>query len=266
MLRTYIFKLFTNNVYTPCEKDTVVIPYHPSKLLSNLTSLHSFGYSYGKIPNETLSLLTDLLEYNDFKLSDYKDDFISLIMFVQEMYIEHKEIYDDDILLDFKEENKEYENLLNIIEEYLFSKNKVDSIRFKFVRQNNSLKNIKNPNVADAIFKSICRDLGLDRNNFFEVKETLLKSEYHIKHGKGGEYIKQMVIISLADSLKEITSNKTSFSEILKFCGCFLLLCQIPVDNKESQIDLTDISQNFSSIEYQNLQHYYNKRSNFFIR
>lgn len=256
----YIFKQLQNDVYLDCENDLIEFSFKEFSIFNSADFNYPFTYSSYKIPKGTLSLIEELLTYKKFDLIKYKNEFVYLLVYCQAMFLEIREIYSDEVILDFQDEDNDYENLFNILEEYLFSTKKPHSISFKFNEETSIVNTIKNKDVVNDVFKSICYNLQINKENFFQVKETKLKESSHIKYGKGGEYIKQIIVNVLVEFLKLHLDKKTSDSTIFRFCGCFLHLCQIPYNSVEKEILLSSIENEFKTIEPQYISHIYNKR------
>lgn len=256
----YIFKQLQNDAYLDCENDLIEFSIKEFSILDSPYLNYPFSYSSYKIPKRTLLLTEELLAYNKFDLIKYKNEFVYFLVYCQAMYLETKEIYSDELILDFQDEDNDYENLFDILEEYLFSNKKPHSISFKFNEETNIINTIKNQDVINDIYKSICYNLEINKENFYQVKETILKESSHVKYGKGGEYIKQIIVNVLVDFLKLHLDEKISDSTIFRFCGCFLHLCQIPYNSTENEILLSTIESEFKSIEPQYILHIFNKR------
>ncbi|MBX2948798.1 MAG: hypothetical protein KF704_05930 [Crocinitomicaceae bacterium] len=243
----YIFKRFENNSYDNYTENLVSIPYTPLLHFSEISDKHSFTYDTTQIPQKTLGLLDKLLEI--YSVNEFREEFTSLLIFVQSMYIEYNDSYSDELIQMFIEEDKEYQNLLDIIEQYLFSeKNKLQSIRFNFLKNDTKTTTIRNATVIDNIIRSICKSLAIDKDNFYERKNEILENSTLIKPNKGGDYVRMLLVKSLFDFLK-IHIQNTSENQRLKFCGYFLHLCQIPYHQKITEIQVEDIENELGLIE-----------------
>src|SRR5690606_23055434 len=109
---------FENNSYIDYTENLVTVSYQPLLYFTDLKKKYKFIYTTSQIPERTLELLNELLEY--YRANQFRDEFTSLLVFLQSMYIDFEEVFSDDLIETFIEEDKEYENLLNIIEKYLF--------------------------------------------------------------------------------------------------------------------------------------------------
>ena len=260
----YIFKELKDGHYVDYESDLIQFSHTDFSDLNIEDFEYKFEYSNYKIPKNILTHLNQLLSYKEFNLSEYENDFIYFLAYSQVLFLELNQLYSDEVIKLYHEEDKEYENLFKIIEEYFFGDNKPHSISFKFHKNVKGVKTINNKIVISDIFDSICKNLQINPDNFYERKAEILESASHIKFEKGGEYAKQTIVVSLANFLKDHFGENISFNKILQFCGCFLHICQIPYSNTENEILITSIEDEFKSIEYQYIMHIYNKRKNLF--
>lgn len=246
-VNSYIFKRFENNSYDNYTENLVSIPYTSLLHFSEISDKHSFPYDTTQIPQKTLELLNGLLEI--YSADEFKEEFTSLLVFVQSMYIDYDDIYSDELIPMFIEKDKEYQNLLDIIEQhFFFKKNKLQSVRFGFLKSDTKTSTIKNSEVTDFIINSICKSLDIDKDNFHERKNEILEDSTLIKPNKGGDYVRMLLVKSLFDFLKTHIQN-TSENHRLKFCGCFLHLCQIPYHQKITEIQVEDIENELGLIE-----------------
>lgn len=233
----YIFKEVVNGEFQNTTSDLISLSYVSSSFSQILDNHYIFPHSRFLIPNFIVNKIQSLL--NEYNLSDFNDDILSFIVHSQEMYIVFEETYLDDLINVFIDEDKEYLNLLNIIEEFLFAKNKLTTINFKFQIKSDKILSVKNSNVIGEILKSLCEGLDISKENFHQLKEDFINSKM-ILHEKGGTFVFQFLIKSLFNFL----SKNHSFSEnqILKFIGEILNIAQ-----------LGDESQN---LEYQFIRNY----------
>lgn len=243
----YIFKEFTNNGYINYTNKIVSVPFKPLIHFNNLSYKYIHNITSSLIPEDTLKLLKQLVEY--YNVEDFIDEFTSLMIFSQSMYIEYYEISSDELINIFIEEDKEYLNLLNIIEQYLFvEKNKLQSITFKFQQKDPKISPINDNIVLGTILKSICQSLVIDKDNFKERKNEIVASTEIIKPNKGGDYIRMVVVKSLFHFLKSKINFKSD-SYLLRFCGYFLHLCQIPYNQKITEIQIENLQDGLDIIE-----------------
>ncbi|CAA7386968.1 hypothetical protein [Chryseobacterium fistulae] len=261
---TYIFKEFNNGLYIDYAENLISVPFTSLENFTDLTDQYSFPYSISQIPDEILKFLDELLILYKFK--EFKEEFTSLLVFIQEMYLTYKEVQSDDLIPQFVEEDKEYQNLLKIIEIYLFKKEiEPHSIAFKFSETVTEISTIKNSTVIDDIFKAICKNLGIDQNNFHEKKAKIIENSQILKPGKGGEYVKELSVSILYNFLRA-KSNNNSKNELLRFCGCFLHLCQIPYNDSDNEFFITTISYELTCIDTQYLRHIIMRPKNLFTK
>ena len=257
----YILKKYIDKQnYSEFTEDLVEQNIEP---LQNITFLEHNNSSFRKIklPNTSLQALDFIL--NKFELSKFKEEFLSLISLTQNLYLTYLEIYSDELINDFKDEKKELQNFLNIIEEYLNNgKKSIHSISFKFNTEN--FNPIKNKFLLEDLFKSLLINFDINRDNFLQRKQELLLQSETIKHKKGGEFVKSELVKSLAVFLK---SNVSNISEItaLRFCDYFLHICQIQSNNNDEEIVLENYEDDFNGIDYQNLKHFLTNRANFYF-
>jgi len=244
---TYIFKKFENNSYSDYTENLVTVSYQPLLYFTDLEDKYNFIYTTSQIPERTLELLNELLEY--YHANQFRDEFTSLLVFLQSMYIDFEETFCEELIETFVEEDKEYNNLLNIIEKYLFvENNKLQAITFKFFQNDVNISPIKNPIVIEDIFKSICKNLEIDKNNFYEKKNEITEDSKLIRQDKGGDHVRMLVVNALFNFLKSNIIYKSE-SQLLKFCGYFLHLCQIPYNQKITEIQIENLQDGLDSIE-----------------
>lgn len=260
----YIFKKIENDNYIDFTENLSSVQYTQLIYFTHLQEKFTFSYLNSKIPFDLLKFIDDLL--SKYRIIEFKTEFTSLLMFVQDMFCSFKDSYSDDLINDFTDEDKEYKNLFNILELYLFSEiNKPQSIAFKFKQKDNKISTIENSIVVEDIFKSILKNLDINKNNFYKKRDQILSQSEHIKHNAGGDYVRVLIVKTLFYFLKSKTSG-FSENQLLKFCGCFLHLCQIPYYHKISEIQIDSIESELNSIEPAILRNFIKRPNQLFTK
>jgi hypothetical protein len=264
--KTYYFKKYFSNSeyseYSDFSESLVNINILPIQSI-NHTFLDTISQNYSSlfIPKNSLDDLDKLL--TSFNLMNYKEDFLSLITIIQSTFLLYNEEYEGALHEDFIKEKKEFENLIKVLEIYLFgSKKELYPISFKFFSKKTQI--IKNFFLIDDIYKAILKYYNLDKENF-QVRTQEILSEYNnnFNFKKGGDFIKSESIKILFNFLKEKVIN-ISDNKALKFCGILLHICQIPSNNNKNDIMIGDIKDTLVVIDHENLRHYINDRTKFF--
>lgn len=250
---TYIFKKFESKSYSDYTGNLVSVTYQPLVYFTDLEDKYNFIYIISQIPAKTLELLNELLQHYD--INDFKEEFLSLLVFVQAMYIDNVDAFSDELIEMFIQEDKEYENLLSIVEKYLFFKNnKLQTITFKFQQTDIKISPLKNIIVIDHILSSICKSLNINKKNFYERQEEIIKDSKLIRPNKGADYVRILVVNLLFNFLKSKVQDKSD-KKLLRFCGYFLHLCEIPYYNKLTEIQIENLQDGLDSIEPTTLRH-----------
>lgn len=218
-----------------------------------------------KLPLNTYKTFKSLLSY--FELDVFENEFLTLMVLGQKNYLtyQNQDFNDIDLYNDFLNERK---SLLKLIELLQFSKSNKESLKsisFKFSNDKKS-EVIKNFFIVDDIYSALLSYYGLTNNNFENRKKELLSDLDRLKHNKGKDYIKSEIVNTIFNFIK---SKKENYSDnrVLKFCGVFLHICQIPSNNKKNSqfdFDIENIEDAIELIDVQNMRHYKISRFSFF--
>lgn len=248
MTPNYNFKVFNNGSYLNESGNLISIELNPHDLDEEWDFLKASEILEVRISINSLNFLKSLISKYD--LLNFEMYFLNLGINLQNSFILYQDSYNDAILDDFKSEDREYKNLLNIIEEYLFNDNNVlHSISFNFNRKNFSTSPFKNKYILSDLMVAITKHLNITVKNFHERQRQILESNVQIKKGKGDEYIRTKFVRELFTFLKKQKPVSSNYS-ILKFIGCFLHIFQIPfystiqeiqIDSIEDEIKLIDV-------------------------
>jgi hypothetical protein len=261
--KTYYFKKYSSDsTYFDFSENLVHINILPIQSI-NLTFSDNISQNYSSlfIPQNSLNDLDRLLNY--FNLINYREDFLSLITIIQSTFILYSEKFEGELHEDFLKEKKEFKNLINVLEIYLYgSRTELYSVSFKFFSKNT--QTVKNFFLIEEIYKAILKYYNLDKENFQVRKQEILSEDNNFNFKKGGDFIKSESTKTLFTFLKETVINITD-NNALKFCGILLHICQIPSNKNRNDIMIGGIKDTLFVIDHQNLRHYIDNRPNFSI-
>lgn len=263
-MSSYTFKKWQDGFYID-ETDNVtsvplfstippVIDFTPSSTISEVN-----------ISAATKILFEELIDF--FKVKEIEPELFTILVHLQDTYISFEEAYRDPMISEFTDENRDYNNLLNILEEYFFNPNNaLKNISINFGKDPDvKISPIKSKSVMEDVLKSICRNLNITKENFFDTKSLILAENKHISHGKGGEYIRHEVINELHQYIKTIKKDDAD-TKIFKFIGCFLHICQIPAYSTIDSIQIDSVKEEFDSIEVAKMRHYLKRPRKIFTK
>ncbi len=209
-----------------------------------------FQFNSIRLPQSIYNRLLELLSL--FELSNFIEDFLFLMAQLQYKYILHTDLGNSSMESDFINEKKDLEKLLNTLEKYLHGdKKELHSILFKF----NTEKTISISNffTVDDIFQALVCHFSLTKDNICHRKKEILSDCNDFNFNKADRYIIREAVISLIQFFSDKKNETFSDNKILKFCGVFLHLSQIPI-NKEDDISVGEIKDALDLIPYENLR------------
>lgn len=253
-MSSYTFKKWQDGLYIDETDNIITVPVSSTiPLVIGFTP--SSTISEAKISTETKLLFEELVELS--KVKEIESELFTIFVHLQEAYISFEETFTDLRIPEFIDENKEYDNLFNILEEYLFNAdNSLKSISFNFVKDTDKkVSPIKNEAVIKDVIKSVCENFDITKENFTHTKNRIQDESRLINYRKGGEYIRQEVVRELFQYIKTIKKNDSEY-KILKFIGCFLHICQIPANSTVDYIQIDSIKEELNSIEVPLMRHY----------
>lgn len=253
-MSSYTFKKWQDGLYVD-ETDNVKSVPVTSTIPLVIDFTPSSDISEVKISTETKLLFEELVEL--FEVKEIESELFTIFVHLQETYITFEETFTDLSIPEFIDENKDYDNLFNILQEYLFNANNpLKSISFNFVRDTDKkVSLIKNEAVIEDVIKSVFKNLKITKDNFIHTKNRIQDESRLINYGKGGEYIRQKIVRELCQYIKTIKKNDSEY-KILKFIGCFLHICQIPAYSTVDSIQIDSVEEEFDSIEVSIMRHY----------
>jgi len=211
------------------------------------------------LPSGSYNNLKSLLSH--FDLSKHLEFFLLLIANTQNYYILYSEINDGPLMEDFMFEKKDMKKFIRAIEKNMKEGDaQSHSISFKF---NNETITINNFFILADIFRALRSQYHIEQNNLDEIKESLLADSDRFKFEKGSEYIKSKAVQYVHDCFKQIAPERSQ-NQILKFCGVFLHIAEIPSNNNRDEILIGEIDDALNIIDHDNIRHYLYPRSSYY--
>lgn len=225
---------------------------------NNFKSDSKTQYDFLELPEKSYQDLNSLLDY--FELKSFETEFLSFISITQNKYLLYEDQPNDKLYQNFLDLKKDLKGLIDILEKYLLSK-KPDhhSISFKFhTEKTNTINNLF---LLDDIYRSIAQSYKINKDNFhIRKEEILLELATTFNYKKGGKFVIIKVVQALFDFLKTQKETKSD-NELLRFCGVFLHICQIPSNSNTEDINIGEIEDSLKLIDHQNLRHLKDFRS-----
>ncbi|MFV8324674.1 hypothetical protein [Flavobacterium sp. ZS1P14] len=273
--QVYNWKVLINETYEEISTDFRTYDIDTSKLsffkkyFLESEFIISFESKYTSliVSEKLIRTLTSLLK--NYNLESHLESFLILASAFQHHYITQLTKYEnrkhdtDQLLKDFMNEGKDLEPLFVILHKFLNGEIQMEihSISFKFNSNPKTLP-IKNFFITQTIYKAICDKLELTLENFEHRKVELINNTNITDFRKTLENIKQRQINGLFKFISFHNDDLEKSSTNLKFIGCFLTLCQIPVNTNRLEIPSTEnISEMFSTEDLKNLRHYFGRKS-----
>jgi len=257
MDRIYNWKNFSNNqyeVYLEGDLKLFEMPNH-ELIDSNVYPLcKSFLNSYKgfEMPSQMELKLDELFE--KFNLIEEKSTFLALGCSLQQNFSDNYQIEKDDLLTDFDLEFKDFKNLLDVLEKYLFAENlkNLPEVTFRTIREGNI--QIKNFFVKWDIYEALCNGFDLTKENFQVRSQELLDMTNNIIVDRYPEKVKVDFIQGI---FRYLSQKEFTRANALRFIGVFFKFFQIEINNKEEEFLIFDsLEDNIKSINIKNLYHY----------
>lgn len=261
---SYVFKVFRDDSYSNESSNLISVELDSKDFNETWDFLKVSDIAQVSISNRTLILLKSLI--SKFDISSFETLLLNIGVNLQNAFIIYQDSYNDIILDDFKKEDNEYRNLLNIIEEYFFnSSNELNSISFNFNKKNFPISPFKNQSVLTDIMNGVTKYLDINVENFHSRKKQILEDTIQIKKGKGDEFIRTRLVQEL---FKFFKTEKPQFSDyyILQFIGCFLHVCQIPYNSTITEIQIDSIEEEINSIDVNLMRLYIDRPKSIFTK
>lgn len=261
---SYVFKVFSDGSYSNESSNLISVKLDSKDFNETWDFLKISNIAEVSISNRTLILLKSLI--SKFDISSFETLLLNIGVNLQNAFIEYQDSYNDIILDDFKKEDNEYRNLLNIIEEYFFnSSNELNSISFNFNKKNFPISPFKNQSVLTDIMNGVTKYLDINVENFHSRKKQILEDTIQIKKGKGDEFIRTRLVQELFKFFKtqkpELSDNST-----LQFIGCFLHIFQIPSNSTITEIQINSIEEEIKSIDVNLMRFYIDRPKSIFTK
>lgn len=215
-------------------------------------------YDFLTLPKKSYEDLLSLLDY--FELKSFETEFLSFISITQSTYL----LYDNDpetkLYHDFLNLKKDLKKLIEVLELYLF-RDKDEHYSISFKQNTGSATTFKNAFLLNHIYESIVQYFEINKDNFQTRKEEILSEHAAtFNYKKGGKFVIIKSVKALYDFLKTQKEN-TSDNELLRFCGVFLHICQIPSNSNSEDLSIGEIEDSIKLIDHQNLRHLKDFRS-----
>lgn len=261
-MNLYKWKNFVDGNYRSIEYGTSTIEVYEINFQSLpeelKTFINSFSLSFNslEIPLQNKRILVELLEMNSFDFSI--EEFITIGCAFQYLYHMNIEMdSEDQLVLDFDTEKKDYEVLLDTLEQFLFAVDykSLHSISFKFNQDKTT--SVKNFFIVRDVYEAICLGYGLTKENFHDKKVEILSKTNQFLISKFGEKIKMEFVQILYNLLR---ARFLKNSDALRFIGVLCHIFQVPTNNNQGIELYDDLSNTLKTIDLKNLRHYLNGR------
>ncbi|RZK26961.1 MAG: hypothetical protein EOO43_01170 [Flavobacterium sp.] len=256
-LPIYQWRKFLNNEYIQEElpaSQSFLYPISAPVLGEELRKLSAFfytGYSCIALPSLNNKLFIELLQWAG--LSHLKLNFVTIGSALQYSHSENYKIEMNNLTKGFDSEKEAYKNLLDILENYIFSDSHKDLHSISFKYNYGSTKKVDNFFVVKDIYEAMCLGYDLNANNFQDRKTEILSLTNQYKVSRYSEKIKTDFSQALYYTL---SSNFTQKSKLLQFIGSLFHIFQVPTNNNEAIELYETLDDLLISIDIKNFRHY----------